>query len=119
MAGAAGTTAARPVPVNPGPAGLAGAAGTRPGARALLSVRSALVLTVSVLAALGGAALLYTAHRPAALIVLGAVGIFAGALKLLDSLIELAADDPGCHSREFCSAADLASRPVMNPRGQA
>jgi hypothetical protein len=47
-----------------------------------------LVLTVSLLAALGGAGLLYAAHRPVALIVLGAVGIFAGALKLLDSLIE-------------------------------
>ena len=57
--------------------------------RALLSVRSALVLTVAVLAALGGAGLFYAAHRPVALTVLGAVGIFAAALKLLDSLIEL------------------------------
>jgi hypothetical protein len=61
--------------------------GGRP--KALLSVRSAFVLTVAVLAALGGAGLFYAAHRPAALIVLGAVGIFAAALKLLDSLIEL------------------------------
>jgi hypothetical protein len=65
---------------------------------ALLSVRSALVLTVSVLAALSGAALMYAARRPAALVVLGAAGIFAGALKLLDSLIELAAGDPGRHN---------------------
>ena len=36
------------------------------------------------------AALLNAAHRPGVLVVLGAVGIFAGALKLLDSLIELA-----------------------------
>jgi hypothetical protein len=57
--------------------------------RALLSVRTALVLTVAMLAAVGGAVLLYAAHRPVALIVLGAVSIFAGALKLLDSLIEL------------------------------
>lgn len=35
--------------------------------RPLLSVRSALVLTVSELAALGGAVLLYAAHRPVAL----------------------------------------------------
>jgi hypothetical protein len=63
----------------------------KPGGRpkALLSVRSAFVLTVAVLAALGGAGLFYAAHRPVALIVLGAVGIFAAALKLLDSLIEL------------------------------
>ena len=57
--------------------------------RKLLSVRSALVLTLAVLAALGGAALLYAAHRPVALIVLGAVGILAAALKLFDSMIEL------------------------------
>jgi hypothetical protein len=55
----------------------------------LLSVRSALVLGFALLAALGGAGLLYTAHRPVALVVLGAIGIFAAALKLLDSMIEL------------------------------
>jgi hypothetical protein len=43
----------------------------------------------ALLAALGGAALLYAAHRPAALTVLGSVGIFAAALKLFDSMIEL------------------------------
>jgi hypothetical protein len=59
--------------------------------RGLLSVRSALVLGFAVLAALGGAGLLYAAHRPVALVVLGAVGIFAAALKLLDSMIELKA----------------------------
>lgn len=57
--------------------------------RGLLSVRSALVLTLAVLAALGGAVLLYAAHRPAALIALGAVGIFAAALKFFDEMIEL------------------------------
>jgi hypothetical protein len=48
-----------------------------------------LVLTVALLAGLVGAALLYGAHRPAALIVLGALGFFGGALKLFDSMIEL------------------------------
>jgi hypothetical protein len=57
--------------------------------RGLLSVRAALVLGFAVLAALGGAGLLYAAHRPVALVVLGAVGIFAAALKLFDSMIEL------------------------------
>ena len=57
--------------------------------RALLSVRTALVLTVAVLAGLGGAVLLYAAHRPVALVVFGAVGVLGGALKLLDGLIEL------------------------------
>jgi hypothetical protein len=60
-----------------------------PSPRALLSVRAAFILTVAVLAALGGAGLLYAAHRPVALIVLGAAGTFAAALKMLDSLIEL------------------------------
>lgn len=55
---------------------------------ALLPVRSALVLTVAVLIGLGGAGLLYVAHRPVALIVLGGLGFFGGALKLLDSMIE-------------------------------
>jgi hypothetical protein len=57
--------------------------------RGLLSVRSALVLGFAVLTALGGAGLLYAAHRPVALVVLGAVGVFAAALKLFDSMIEL------------------------------
>ena len=56
--------------------------------RALLSVRSALVLTVAMLVGFGGAALLDIAHRPVALVLLGGVGFFGGALKLLDSLIE-------------------------------
>ena len=69
--------------------------------RALLSVRSALVLTVALLIGFGGAALLYAAHRPVALIALGAVGFCGGALKLLDSMIELKALDP------FRGSADL------------
>jgi hypothetical protein len=55
----------------------------------LLSVRSALVLTVALLIGFGGAALLYAAHRPVALVALGGLGFFGGALKLLDSMIEL------------------------------
>ena len=47
------------------------------------------MLGFAVLTALGGAGLLYAAHRPVALVVLGAVGIFAAALKLFDSMIEL------------------------------
>ena len=53
------------------------------------SVRSALVLSLSLIVALLGAGLLYESRRPVPLIVLGAVGIFAAALKLLDSMIEL------------------------------
>jgi hypothetical protein len=56
--------------------------------RKLLSVRSALVLTLAVLAGLGGAALLYAAHRPAALVAFGAIGVLAVALKFFDWLIE-------------------------------
>jgi hypothetical protein len=62
--------------------------------RALLSVRSALILALAVLAALGGAVLLYSAHRPAAVIALGAVSILAAAVKLFDDLIELEILDP-------------------------
>jgi hypothetical protein len=53
----------------------------------LLSTRSALILALATLAALGGAGLLHLAHRPLALTVLGAVATFAGAVKLLDSMI--------------------------------
>ena len=56
--------------------------------RGLLSVRSALVLTLALIAAGGGAVLLYTAHRPTALMVLSAFGIFAAALTLIDRMIE-------------------------------
>jgi hypothetical protein len=51
------------------------------------------VLTVALLVGFGGAALLYAAHRPVALIALGGLGFFGGALKLLDSMIELWASD--------------------------
>jgi hypothetical protein len=52
------------------------------------------VLGFALLAALGGAGLLYAAHGPLALVVFGAVGIFAAALKLLDSMIELSLGSP-------------------------
>jgi len=54
----------------------------------LLSVRSALVLSLAFTIAAGGACLLYAAHRPPPMIVLGSAGIFATAIKLIDSLIE-------------------------------
>jgi hypothetical protein len=47
------------------------------------------VLLVALIAAGGGAVLLYAAHRPVALIVLGAFGVFAAALTLVDRVIEL------------------------------
>jgi hypothetical protein len=56
--------------------------------RGLLSVRSALVLTLALFTAGGGAVLLAVALTPPALIILGAFGIFASALKLFDSMIE-------------------------------
>jgi hypothetical protein len=57
-------------------------------ARRLLSVRSALIIELAVLAGLGGAGLLYLAHRSPVQITLSAIGIFAASLKLLDSMIE-------------------------------
>jgi hypothetical protein len=55
---------------------------------ALLSLRSAFVLTLALLTAMGAGALLLAAHRPIALAVLGAGGAFAAALPLLDRMIE-------------------------------
>ena len=80
----------------------------------LLTIRSALILALAVLSALGCAGLLYLAYRPPALIVLGAVGVFAAAVKLLDSLIEL---------RARCTWVELSEsrrpcRPVMCLPGQ-
>jgi len=46
------------------------------------------VLTLALIVAGGGAVLLYAALTPAALIVLGAFGIFASALTLIDRMIE-------------------------------
>jgi hypothetical protein len=56
--------------------------------RRLLSVRTALILELSVLSALGGAGLLHLAHRPIAQILLSSIGILALALKFFDSMIE-------------------------------
>ena len=56
--------------------------------RKLLSVRSALVLILSLVSALIGAGLLYLAHQPVALIVFLAVGVFVGAVKFWDWAIE-------------------------------
>jgi hypothetical protein len=54
----------------------------------LLSVRSALVLALAALAGIGGAGLLSAAHRPPSLTALGAIAVFAGALQLLNNVIE-------------------------------
>jgi hypothetical protein len=54
----------------------------------LLSVRSALVVTLALIAAGGGAVLLYAAHRPTALIALSAFGILGFALTFFDRMIE-------------------------------
>lgn len=54
----------------------------------LLTVRSALVFTLALLVAAIAAGLLYVARRNVALAVLGGLGAFATALKLLDSMIE-------------------------------
>jgi hypothetical protein len=56
--------------------------------QSLLSVRSALILALALLTAIGAAGLLYAAHRPVALIVLGGLGAFAAALKLLNDVID-------------------------------
>jgi hypothetical protein len=53
-----------------------------------LSVRTALMLTLALLIALGDAALLRAAHQAIPLIVISAVVAFVAALKLLDGVIE-------------------------------
>jgi hypothetical protein len=59
-----------------------------PPPRRLLTTRAALIVTLAVLSGLGGAGLLYLAHSAPALIVLGALSMFGGAIKLFDSLID-------------------------------
>jgi hypothetical protein len=54
----------------------------------LISVRSALVVELAVLAAVGGAGLLQAMHRSPAQLAIGGLGILAAALKLFDSLID-------------------------------
>jgi hypothetical protein len=56
--------------------------------RRLLSVRSALVFSLSLLTAIGGGGLLYAAHRPHVLVILGALGIFAAAVRFIDGIID-------------------------------
>lgn len=56
--------------------------------RHLLTTRAALIITLAVLVGLGGAGMLLLAHVTPALIVIGAVSMFGGALQLFDSLIE-------------------------------
>lgn len=57
--------------------------------RALVSLRSAFILTVALLVALAAGGLLYAAHRSIALAVLGAGGAFAAAVTFFNVLIEL------------------------------
>ena len=68
----------------------------------LLSTRSALIITLAALVGLGGAGLLYLAHRPLALVVLGAMAVFGGALRLFDSLIELSGGRRQCWPGRSC-----------------
>jgi hypothetical protein len=53
----------------------------------LLSERSALILTMALLIAVGAGCLLYAAHQPVVMVVLTTGGVFAGALRLLNDLI--------------------------------
>jgi hypothetical protein len=55
----------------------------------LLSQRSAFVLTLALLVAIGAGVLLYAAHHSIPLAVLGAGGAFGVALPLFNSMIEL------------------------------
>lgn len=59
--------------------------------RALLSLRSAYVLTMALLIALAAGGLLYAAHHSIALAVLGAGAAFAAAVTFLHWVIELRA----------------------------
>ncbi len=62
--------------------------GTDPQNHRLLTLRTAFVVLVALLTGIGGAVLLYLAHRSPSLIVLSAIGIFAVALKFFDDLID-------------------------------
>jgi hypothetical protein len=57
--------------------------------RALLSLRSAFVLTLTLLVTIAAGGLLYAAYHSTVLAVLGAGGAFAAALKLINDMIEL------------------------------
>lgn len=53
-----------------------------------LSERSALLLTMALVVGAGAAGLLYAAHQSIPMVVFSAVGVFAGALRLLSDLID-------------------------------
>jgi len=57
----------------------------------LFTVRSAVVVELALLTAIGGTGLLLAAHRTIAQAVLGGCGILGVALKLFNDLIELRA----------------------------
>ena len=59
--------------------------------RALLPLRSAFILTLALLVAIGAGVLLYAAHRSIALAVLGAGAAFAASATLFNWMIELQA----------------------------
>jgi hypothetical protein len=54
----------------------------------LLSLRSVVVFQIASLAGIGSGYLLYLAHRPMSLVVMGAIGIFAVAVRFVDDLID-------------------------------
>jgi hypothetical protein len=54
----------------------------------LISERSALIVTMALLVAVGGAGLLHAAHQPAAMVAFTAVAIFAGSLRLFSDLVD-------------------------------
>lgn len=56
--------------------------------RRLLPVRSALILLLAVLSAIGAGWLVYVAHHTIALAVLAGATAFAGAVYLFDSIID-------------------------------
>jgi len=60
----------------------------KPPPRHLLSVRSALVILIALLASACTVGLLHAARRPAPEVALGALGAFAAALELANQVIE-------------------------------
>jgi hypothetical protein len=56
--------------------------------RRLFTLRTVVVVELAALIALGGAGLLFAAHRAVPLIIFAAVGIFGAGLKVINDLIE-------------------------------
>jgi hypothetical protein len=84
--------------------------------RALLSLRSAFVLTLALLVALAAGGLLYAAHHSIAPAVLGAGGAFAASVTFLNWVIEL----PAQKRRVLITAnawRSLIRMPVRSPCG--